>query len=444
MITSSEYSVSEIASVIGAENNYKNFTVDGIGWDSRESFKNYCYFVFKGENFDGISFVSQAIKNGATLIISDRYVESNVPILYVKNTKDALCRLARYHKGSTKIIGITGSAGKTTTKEMIKNVLSTKYSVTATLNNENNEIGVAKTLLSIKKEDFCVVEMGMRKRGEIEYLSSMCNPDISVITNALSAHIGILGSKEEIFKAKTEILKYTKKISILPSEDRFKECEKFSAVPIFVGENGDVSFKILEKNINGLKYIIKDAYGENVFNIPTFTIHNVYNSMFAYTIGRIFHIDIELIKKSFESFVNIGYRDKVEIINGITLVVDCYNASYDGMKSALDGFIRLCAMQNLRPNILLGTMYEIEPNEKEYHYRIGELARDLDVQTLLTYGDFAEYYTDGFMGGEIFDDKKKIAKYIISNFGNNDAVLIKAGRRDKLEEVIFEMKELVK
>ena len=136
--------------------------------------------------------------------------------------------------------------------------------------------------------------------------------------------------------------------------------------------------------------------------------------MFAYTIGRIFHIDIELIKKSFESFVNIGYRDKVEIINGITLVVDCYNASYDGMKSALDGFIRLCAMQNLRPNILLGTMYEIEPNEKEYHYRIGELARDLDVQTLLTYGDFAEYYTDGFMGGEIFDDKKKIAKYIIS------------------------------
>ena len=89
-------------------------------------------------------------------------------------------------------------------------------------------------------------------------------------------------------------------------------------------------------------------------------------------------------------------------------------------------------------------MYEIEPNEKEYHYRIGELARDLDVQTLLTYGDFAEYYTDGFMGGEIFDDKKKIDKYIISNLGNNDAVLIKAGRRDKLEEIIFEMKELVK
>ena len=107
MITSSEYSVSEIASVIGAENNNENFTVDGIGWDSREIFKNYCYFVFKGENFDGISFVSQAIKNGATLIISDRYVESNVPILYVKNTKDTLCRLARYHKGSTKIICIT-------------------------------------------------------------------------------------------------------------------------------------------------------------------------------------------------------------------------------------------------------------------------------------------------------------------------------------------------
>ena len=444
MIISSKYSVREIAYAIEAEYKGNNFTVDGIGWDSRECFKNYCYFVFKGENFDGISFVSQAIKNGACLIVSDRKIKCNVPVLYVKNTKDALCKLARYHKGSAKIIGVTGSAGKTTTKEMIKGVLSTKYRVAATLYNENNEIGVAKTLLSLSDEDFCVVEMGMRKRGEIEYLSSICEPETSVITNALSAHIGILGSREEIFKAKTEIFKFTKNFSIMPNEDRFKKCEIFSTVPIFIGENGDISFKIIEKTANGLKYLIKESYAENIFEIPSFNIHSVYNSIFAYAVGKIYSIDVDVIRKSFESFTNVGYRDKIEIINGITVVIDCYNASYDGIKSALDGFIRLCNVRNLRPNILLGTMYEIEPNEKEYHYRIGELARDLNVQTLLTYGDFAEYYTDGFMGGEIFDDKKKIAKYIISNFGNKDAVMIKAGRRDKMEEVIFEMKELMK
>jgi len=444
MITSANYSVTEIAKAIGVDYSGESGLINGLGWNSKEKLDKYCYFVFKGLNYDGIEYVPEAINNGARLIISDRYIKAHVPVLYVEDVRKALCMIAAYHKGKTKIIGVTGSAGKTTTKEMIKAVLSRKYSTIATKDNENNEIGVAKTLLSISDEEFCVIEMGMRKRGDIDFLSSFCNPEASVIINALSAHIGLLGSKDEIFLAKTEILKYTKSYAILPFEDRFLKYCKGDYEKIFVGEQGDISYSNILPTNNGLKYQIK--HHDKIISafIPSFLNHNIYNSLYAYAIGSLYSVDSNEIISSLAEFRNVGLREKREIINGITVILDCYNASYEGMKSSLEGFAHFCAVDGLTPNVILGKMYEIGVNEEEYHYRIGEYARDLGIKDLIAYGSCAKYYTDGFIGGKGFENKIDMAKYIIENYGKQDAILIKAGRADKLEDIIHEMKEILK
>ena len=138
------------------------------------------------------------------------------------------------------------------------------------------------------------------------------------------------------------------------------------------------------------------------------------------------------------------YVENIQIINGITFILDCYNASFDGMKSSIDGFIQFCSSKSLRPKLLLGKMYELGDNEWEYHYRIGEYARDIGACDLIAYGDCGKYYIDGFLRGVEFDSKKSVARYILNNCNENDAVFVKAGRADKLEEIINEMKELIK
>lgn len=442
MISTTKYSIKEIADAINTDYSGKNEAIEAISWNSKEKHNRYCYFVFKGDKYDGIDFVNEAIKNGASLIVSDRHIECKAPVLYVDNPKNALCDLAKYHKGQTKIIGITGSSGKTTTKEMIGQILQCKYKVISTTENENNEIGVAKTLLSINNEDICVVEMGMRKRGEISYLSSICIPNTSVVTNAQIAHLGELGSTEEIFLAKTEIIKNTKEYCILPYEERFLNCNKYNSIPIYVGENGDVFSSNITNTENGLVFNINDRENKNKFFIPSFCRHNIVNSLFAYCVGRIYSVEFKDIKNAISEFINTGLRENIQTIKNITFVLDCYNASFDGMKSSIEGFMQFCRAKKLRPNLLLGKMYELGNNEWEYHYRIGEYARDIGVYDLIAYGDCAEYYIDGFLKGIAFDSKKSIAEYIVNNYNKNDAILIKAGRADKLEEIIKEMKEI--
>jgi UDP-N-acetylmuramoyl-tripeptide--D-alanyl-D-alanine ligase len=188
----------KIADVLNSKLIGENKKIEDITLNSKEQLnKTTCFFAIRGEKYDGNNFISEAVKNGAGLIVTNVKPNIEVPYILVDDTKIALGILGKHNKGGTKIVGITGSAGKTTTKEMIKALLSQKYNVYATRLNENNEIGVAKTLLRIKNHDFCIVEMGMRGLGEIRYLSSIAEPDISVITNAGTAHLERLGTKEE-------------------------------------------------------------------------------------------------------------------------------------------------------------------------------------------------------------------------------------------------------
>ncbi|MBQ8730407.1 MAG: hypothetical protein IJY81_04390, partial [Lachnospiraceae bacterium] len=337
------------------------------------------------------------------------------------------------------------SAGKTTVKEMIKTVMSEKYSVTATLNNENNEIGVAKTLLSCSDEEFCIVEMGMRARGEIAYLAELCRPETSIITNSGSAHIGLLGSSKEIFNAKTEIIEYTRKYCILPNEERFIKLQKNNLSSIYVGGRGDFSAENIEYCKSGVEYsVYNKCFNLGRIFIPTFSKHNITNSLFAYSVGNIYGIEHESIANALKCFTNTKMREEILSINNICLVVDCYNASYEGMKSAIESFNNYCTLKNLSPNLVLGLMKEMGDYSDEYHYRIGEYAKDIGIHSLIVYGESGEKYTDGYCGGKVINDKNTLAQFILSNYGSGDAILFKGSRSVRMEEIINEMKELMK
>ncbi len=437
--------VDEIMDAIGIEKRHNNAIIDNVSWNSKEITSNGCFFAIKGKKYNGNDFIDEAIKNGAELIISDENINPSVAYIRVDNTIDALCRFAKYYAKKVTVIGVTGSVGKTTVKEMIKSVLSQKYKVLATKDNENNEIGVAKTLLSVKDEDICVVEMGMRARGEIKYLSQLCLPETSVITNCGSAHIGTLGTKEDIFKAKTEILENTVLNCILPYEKRFLNIKNYGLNTIFVGDKGNIDARNIEYNKNGTDFSVfeNNIYSGRIF-LPSLSNYNVTNSLFAYAVGQIYGVEHCGIKKALENFKNIGYRENIIKVAEITFVLDCYNASYEGVREAINGFCNYCRINGYRPSLILGCMRETGDNSYEYHYRIGEYARDMEIKTLIAFGNESEGYIDGFSYGNIFYKKSSIAEYILSHYCKRDAFLVKGSRSEKLEEIIYEMKELLK
>jgi len=368
----------------------------------------------------------------------------------VKNILHALLSLAEFHLSNknTVTIAVTGSTGKTTTKEMIKSVLSVKYKTLSTFENENNEIGVSKTALSVKDEQFCVIEMGMRGSGEIRALSGACHPHTSVITNCGSAHIGLLGSLENIFLAKAEVLEYTEKYCILPFEERFVNLKKADLIATYIGAD-DVNSDLCAENVvmgkKGITYSIKyKGCNKGEIYIPTFSLYNVKNSLNAYAVGLIYGMEHGEIQKGLSEFSNISLREDKVTINGIFIFLECYNASFNSMKSAIYSFVEYCKIKKLTPNILLGKMQELGDNEEEYHYRIGEYARDIGVKELIAIGKESKPYLDGFYGGLLFDNKKDAAKYVLENYGSSDAFLIKGSRTEKLEYIVNEMEELTK
>jgi len=437
--------IEEIAKAIGAKKRHSNIYVDNISWNSKEISKNGCFFAIKGKKHNGNDYVNEAIKNGASLIVSDEDIYPSVYFIKVDNVVKSLVMLAKYYARNTRIIGITGSVGKTTVKEMTKAVLSQRYKVIATKENENNEIGVAKTLLSVKDEDICIIEMGMRAKGEIGFLSEICKPETSVITNCGSAHIGMLGTKDDIFKAKTEILEHTTNNCVIPYENRFLKCKKYGLNAIFVGNRGNIESESVEYNKEGSAFSVfeNNKLAGRIF-LPSLSEYNVTNSLFAYSVGRLYGVEHNEIKNGLKNFKNIGYRERILKIAEITFVLDCYNASYEGMKEAIKGFCNYCHVNGYRPNLILGCMRELGEKSYEYHYRIGEYARDMEIKELVSFGNESNGYIDGFSCGKLFYKKSDIAKYILTNFCKRDAFLIKGSRGERLEDIINEMKELLK
>ena len=438
MINDFKYTFAEIADAINGELIGENGTIYAISTDTREEIAEpWCFFAIKGENFNGASYINQAISRGAVLIITEEKIYCPVSVIYVENVRKALGLLGKHHKGKTKIIGITGSYGKTTVKDMVISVLEEAYSVTGTKQNYNNEIGVAKTLLSIKNEKFCVLEMGMRDLGEIEWLSYISEPETAIITGCGQAHIGVLGSKDNIFKAKCEILKYTKKQAILPYNQLFKSLDCKEINKIFVGENGGYfPSKIrhlgnkIELEIEKLKVKIDGIYD-----------HNAYNAAFAYAVGKLYGISPILIKSGLEKWKSQDGRGRVERIKGIDVINDCYNASYESVISAIKS-ISVQVKDGKKAAVLLGDMLELGEMAKELHFEVGVVCRKAKISKLFAFGKYSDYYIEGFGDGVKCDNFDRIASQVLGELAEGDILLVKASHAVDFGKIIRKMQEI--
>ncbi|SJZ33373.1 UDP-N-acetylmuramoyl-tripeptide--D-alanyl-D-alanine ligase [Garciella nitratireducens] len=432
--------------------------VHGISIDSRTLKPGDLYIPIIGTRFDGHDFIDQAIGKGAIACFTEKkdYYNKDVNIILVEDTLKALHSLALYYRKKMNIpfIAITGSSGKTTTKDMIASVLEQKYKVLKTKENFNNEIGLPLTLFELESHhEIAVIEIGMSNLGEISRLVHIVYPDIAIITNIGLSHIEKLGSQEKIFQAKKEILETLSKnqIALLNGDDPFLstiKSDKFKVKFIGIKSNKlDLKAKNIVKTEKGIQFSIKDKNNiiERYFlNLPG--LHNIYNSLMAIYIGKYYGMNFKEIQKGLEKFkpskmrMDIFEKGKVKVIN------DVYNANPDSMKAALK--VLKDSSKIGRKIAVLGDMLEMGKWAAKFHYDVGKFVYNCNVDILIGVGENAKYYVQGAMNEGLCKEKAVLFKtndeaiaYLDTIIQNDDVILIKGSRGMNMEKIVNFLQE---
>jgi UDP-N-acetylmuramoyl-tripeptide--D-alanyl-D-alanine ligase len=438
-------SLLKIAGYIGASCDCDR-VITSVSTDTRKITGGSLFVCLKGERFDAHDFAKQAEENGAAAIVAEREISAGVPVLYVRSTAQALLDIARMYRESFDIpvVGLTGSVGKTTTKEMIYCVMSERFNTLKTQGNLNNEIGLPTTLFGLDEStEAAVIEMGMNHFGEISRLTRTAEPTLAVITNIGVSHIEYLGSRDGILKAKCEIFEGMKdgSFAVLNGDDDKLVTVKNDRLKIVHYGINNPENDILATDItqNGESTSFTVLFGGRTQNvtIPTVGIHNVYDALAAFAVGVCFEIDSEKIACGLKKYVPAGMRQRIKKINGITVVEDCYNASPDSQKAAVD---TLTALDGKRKIAVLGDMLELGESSPELHSQVGAYVKEKQLDMLLTYGEQSVFTAKAADGGKTvckaFLSKDELASYLIKTLESGDVVLFKASRGMKLEEVI--------
>lgn len=418
--------------------------------DSRSIAQGSLFVALKGEFFDGHAFAQNAVAGGAICVLSHEDL-GNLPHIRVKDTKYALLDLAKWYleQFDVPIIGITGSAGKTTTKDMIAAVLSQKFNVIKTEGNYNNEVGLPLTVFRIDNTtEIAVLEMGMNQFGEIHNLSRVGTPEVCIITNIGDAHIGNLGSREGILKAKSEIFDFADEnaVAILNGDDVLlnKISPNVSKILYFgMDESHFCHFeKLSDFGLDGTSWRITGAGERFEITIPLPGDYLAYNAAAAVSVGIHFGVQGADISKAFESFRPSKNRMDIFKINGATFINDVYNASPPSMEAMIDSI----ASSEGRKICVFGDMLELGHESSKYHEEIGRYAGEAKVDSLILQGEFSKDYERGFRqvsDNEVFclndvgQVTDKIKEYVVPG----DTVLIKASRGMTFERIIEELKD---
>lgn len=406
--------------------------------DTRTINQGECYVGIKGDNFDGNKFYKDAFKLGAKACILDTFGatdEEMGTIVYVEDSVTALQQIASYliDNVDAKVVAITGSAGKTSTKDMIYSVLSKKYKVLKSQGNYNNEIGLPFALLNYINEDIIVCEMGMNGFGQIDKLSHIAKPDVAVITNVGTAHIGMLGSRENILKAKLEILNGMDKDGTLVINN---DNDLLSTVKGI--DQAIIKFGIDSKSdYNASNIVLKNGktffdINGKTYNVPVLGKVNAYNALAAYTIGRLFDVSEEDIKDGLENVILTGNRMQIIEQEDYTIINDTYNANKEAMMSAFDTLNTFEA----RKVAILGDMLELGEFEEDIHREVGKYANG-KIDVLITIGNLSRFINDEFNGTKYhYDNKQDAMDNIKDIIKDGDVILVKASQGMKLLEIV--------
>lgn len=399
-----------------------------VDTDTRTIRKNTLFFALKGENFNGNKFAEEAITNGASYaIIDEADYKTSEKLILVDNVLETLQKLANHHRNQLGIpvIALTGSNGKTTTKELINSVLSKKYKTTATLGNLNNHIGVPLTLLSMNKNtEVGIVEMGANHAKEIEFLSEIANPDYGYITNFGSAHLEGFGSLEGVVKAKSELYDYlrakSKKVFVNPNDE--KQIAKTKDIESITF---DESIKFLEANP-----FVKLSYNNTEILSNLIGAYNFANISAAITIGNYFNVTTELIKEAIESYVPSNNRSQVINTKTNRIILDAYNANPTSMKAALESFSKLQANNK---TIILGDMFELGKYSSNEHQSIVNFIKELNLDEAFLIGENFYKTTTKY---KRFNGFYEFEEYIKNNQIESSTILVKGSRGMALERVV--------
>lgn len=406
-----------------------------ISTDTRKITKDCLFFALKGDNFNGNSYAKQALEKGAAFAIVDEkeYANEN-HIILVDDTLKSLQELANFHRkqSKAKVISLTGSNGKTTTKELINAVLSTNYKTIATVGNLNNHIGVPLTLLSIKEDtEIAIVEMGANHQKEIEFLCQFVEPDYGYITNFGKAHLEGFGGLEGVIKGKSELYDFLFQHNsfIFFNADDVIQLSKLNSYLKKFGFSQNNSQYYIIKLISANPFV-KIEFENYTINSKLIGAYNFANCCAAIVIGKYFNVSLENIKKGIESYVPANNRSQKMEKNGHQIILDAYNANPSSMKVALENFNHL----NVSPKIaFLGDMFELGETASEEHQAIADLASSMNFDDTFFIGKNFVKTKNKQKTFKTFED---LASYLKANPLQKSNLFIKGSRGMALERIL--------
>lgn len=436
--------------------------ISGVESDNRRIQEGDVFFAFVGEKMDGHRFVQAALEAGAAGVVVSEAPTEYLPgkfYILVKDTIAALGDLAGWYRNRFRIpvVGITGSVGKTTTKDMIASVLSERFQTLKTQGNFNNNIGLPKTLLNLTdKTQAAVIEMGMNHLGEIRYLTKIARPETAVITNIGDAHIGNLGSKENIFRAKSEIFEGLQEggLAVLNGDDPYlvrlrEDADKAARYTLtYVGESKECEWRALEIKEDSqdcVKFTAKTPIGTFDVTVPALGHHMIYPALTAAAVGAHYGLTVEEIQAGIAHYVPTKMRmETLHLPGNVIIYNDTYNANPQSVKAGLLTLSRTAADRKIA---VLGDMKELGDSEEALHREVGAFAAKLQLDALITVGEAAAFLAQEAekegLSGVLCCSSKDEAKEVIQRLaGENTAWLFKASRSMAFEELSHYAAEL--
>lgn len=446
------FTLQEAAAALGLPQMQAQATLADVCTDTRKIQPGSLFVCLRGERFDGHSFASQAAQLGAAALLVDHPVDADVPQLVVTDTGKALLQLAGWYRRRFRlpVVGLTGSVGKTTTKEFIALVLGAKYNTLKTQGNLNNEIGVPQMLFRLEdSHTAAVIEMGMNHFGEISRLTRAVAPTVGLITNIGVSHIENLGSRAGILQAKLEILE-----GMAPDAPLIVNIDNDMLRTVKLGDRPLLTFAIDDQSADFTATDIAEQGSTTTFTvhhstftqpvtIPTVGIHNVYNALAAMAVGYVTGVDPAAAASALANYVPAGMRQNLVQVGGVQVIEDCYNASPDSMRAALQTLGKLPVH---RRYAVLGAMLELGDYAKEAHIQVGKMAAENGIDGVLAYGADAAYIVEaakqaGLENARLFDTKEALAQSLAQQVQPGDGVLFKGSRGMHLEDVMHTVYE---
>lgn len=446
------FTLQEAAAALGLPQMQAQATLADVCTDTRKIQPGSLFVCLRGERFDGHSFASQAAQLGAAALLVDHPVDADVPQLVVTDTGKALLQLAGWYRRRFQlpVVGLTGSVGKTTTKEFIALVLGAKYNTLKTQGNLNNEIGVPQMLFRLEdSHTAAVIEMGMNHFGEISRLTRAVAPTVGLITNIGVSHIENLGSRAGILQAKLEILE-----GMAPDAPLIVNMDNDMLRTVKLGDRPLLTFAIDDQSADFTATDIAEQGSTTTFTvhhstftqpvtIPTVGIHNVYNALAAMAVGYVTGVDPAAAAAALANYVPAGMRQNLVQVGGVQVIEDCYNASPDSMRAALQTLGKLPVH---RRYAVLGAMLELGDYAKEAHTQVGKMAAENGIDGVLAYGADAAYIVEaakqaGLENARLFDTKEALAQSLAQQVQPGDGVLFKGSRGMHLEDVMHTVYE---